>query len=100
MPDLLAVELLRHYDRATYDLIRSLKLYLIGRGIVGDKEREQAGRQLIETISPNRRNDVANLLAAMFPGVGRYLVERNAYYHGTQDLLKGRRIGSPDGFDA
>jgi len=36
----------------------------------------------------------------MFPGVGRYLVERNAYYHGTQDLLRGRRIGSPDGFDS
>jgi predicted KAP-like P-loop ATPase len=100
MPDLLAVELLRHYERATYDLIRSLKHYLTGRGIVGDKAREQAGRRLIETISPNRRDDVANLLAAMFPGVSRYLAERNAYYHGTQDLLRGRRIGRPDGFDS
>jgi hypothetical protein len=36
----------------------------------------------------------------MFPGVRRYLVERGTYYHGTQDLLRGRRIGSPDGFDS
>jgi predicted KAP-like P-loop ATPase len=100
MPDLLAVELLRHYERATYDLIRSLKLYLLGRGIVGDKARQQAGRRLVETISLNRRDDVANLLAAMFPEVGRYLVERTAYYHGTQNILQGRRIGTPDGFDA
>jgi predicted KAP-like P-loop ATPase len=100
MPDLLAVELLRHHDRATYDLIRSLKHFLTGRGIVGDEAREQAARRMIDTISPNRRDDVANLLAAMFPGARRYLVERGAFYHGTQDLLRGRRIGSPDGFDS
>ena len=87
MPDLLAVELLRHYDRATYDLIRSLKNYLIGRGIVGDEARAQAGRRLIETISPNRRDDVANLLAEMFPGARRYLADRGVYYGGAPDQI-------------
>jgi hypothetical protein len=34
------------------------------------------------------------------PGVARHLVKRGAHYRGTQEILKGRRIGSPDGFDS
>lgn len=37
IPDLVAIELLRHHEHATYKLIREQKEYMIGRGRLGQK---------------------------------------------------------------
>ncbi len=100
IPDLIAVELLRHHDHATYDLIRGQKDYMTGRGPPGPENREQLGQRILESIETDRRRDVSELLARMFPAVAQNLKIQFPGYRGTTKLLAGRRINSPYGFDS
>jgi hypothetical protein len=100
VPDLFAIELLRHFDRAAYDVIRSQKSYMVGRGFLGDDAQQHASHSLIQSIPESRRDDVVRLLSSMFPAVSKHLSPRGSYYGGTSGILKGRRVGQPEGFDS
>src|ERR1700745_3720350 len=100
IPDLIAIEILRHHERATYELIRAQKEYMIGRGPVGPENRLQLGRRLLESIPNTRREDVSELLAAMFPAFAKSQEIRTSHHRGTTRILAGRRMSDPDGFDA
>jgi predicted KAP-like P-loop ATPase len=100
IPDLIAIELLRHHDHATYELIRRQKEYMIGRGPVGPENRLQLGRRILESIPTTRRGDVSELLATMFPAFAKNQEIQIFHYRGEARILSGRRISDPNGFDA
>jgi predicted KAP-like P-loop ATPase len=99
IPDLIAIELLRHHDHATYDLIRGQKEYMIGRGPAGQENRLQLGRRFLESITSTRLDDVSELLATMFPAFAKSQ-NIQVFHRGGTRILAGRRISDPDGFDA
>jgi predicted KAP-like P-loop ATPase len=100
IPDLVAIELLRHHEYATYELIRRQREYMIGRGPVGPENRFQLGRRILESIPSTRREDISELLATMFPAFAKNQEIRLFHYRGGTRILAGRRISDPDGFDA
>lgn len=100
VPDLIAIELLRHHERATYEHIRGQKEYMIGRGPAGPENRTRLGRRILESIPDTRREDVSELLAALFPAFAKNQEFRFLHYRGATRILAGRRISDPDGFDA
>jgi KAP family P-loop domain len=100
IPDLIPIELLRHHERATYELIRGQKEYMIGKGPAGPENRLQLGRRILESIPNTRREDVLELIATMFPAFAKNQSIQVLHYHGTTQILAGRRISDPDGFDA
>jgi hypothetical protein len=99
IPDLIAIELLRHHENDTYELIRGQKEYMIGRGPAGPENRLQLGRRILESIPNTRREDVSELLATMFPAFAKSQ-EIQVYHRGGTRILAGRRISDPNGFDA
>lgn len=100
IPDLIAIELLRHYEHQIYDLIRRQKEYMIGRGPVGPENRARLGRSILDSIPTSRKEDVSELLASMFPAFAKNQEIGFSHYRGTERILAGRRISDPDGFDA
>ncbi|WP_162559690.1 KAP family P-loop NTPase fold protein [Methylobacterium radiodurans] len=101
LPDLVAIEMLRHFDERTCDAIRSNKGFLVGQGgPLGEDERKTLARSIVESALPSRRDDVVDLVCMMFPAIHGQLKPNGFTGHEQSETLTGRRIGAPDGFDA
>ena len=73
---------------------------MIGRGPAGPENRAKLGRLILESIPDSRREDVSELLATMFSAFAKNQEFRFLHHSGTTQILAGRRISDPDGFDA
>ena len=80
---------------ATYTL--QLRLGLVA---CVSQNRLQLGRRILESIPNARREDVSELLAAMFPAFAKNKEIQTWHHRGAARILAGRRISDPDGFDA
>ncbi len=101
VPDLVAVEMLRHFEPRTYALIRDNRSFVTGEATFMGEEAEKAlGRLITESISPNGRDEVVDLLCRMLPAIQERLRPRHLVYRSRVPATSGRRIGSPHGFDA
>jgi predicted KAP-like P-loop ATPase len=100
VPDLLGIELLRHFDASTYNLIRDNKDFLTGNSdLMGEDSLSALGRTIVESVHASRRDAVVSLLVQMFPHVREHLKQR-AFSGPGAPPMSGRRIGSGRGFDA
>ena len=101
VPDLVAIEMLRHFEPRTYALIRDNRSFVTGEAALLGEEAETAlGRSITESISPSGREQILDLLCRMFPAMQRRLRPRHLDYRSRVPSSSGRRIGSPQGFDA
>lgn len=101
VPDFVAIELLRHFERATYDALRSNGPLLTGQTTFLDEEgRKASGRRIAETVPEIRRDPVVSLLARIFPKARDLLSDAFTMPHPRPPDLSGRRVGDRRGFDA
>lgn len=101
VPDFVAMELMRHFERATYDAVRELGDFLTGRGsFMPQDDKKLFGRRIANTIPEMRRSAVISLLAGIFPAARQELDGDFAMFRSRATKLSGRRVGEPSGFDA
>lgn len=98
-PDLIMIELLRHFERRTYEAIRHSGSFLVGQGEFYSKESKEAqAKAILDTIEPAHAKQVERLLASLFPAINRVVGTWGE--DGPGKPLSGRRIRDPDGFAA
>ncbi|MBM6579920.1 hypothetical protein ILT44_06985 [Microvirga sp. BT689] len=101
VPDFVGIELIRHFEDRTYELLRDNKAFLTGvGGPIGDQPREELAGRIRDSIPEGRRGDVIDLLVQMFPQVNDLLKPRSWGGRGQAPSGSGRRIGAHRGFDA
>lgn len=101
VPDLVAIEMLRHFEPRTYALIRDNRDFVTGEAVLLGEEAETAiGRSITESIPQNRRDQAIDLLCRMFPAMQKSVRPRRLEFRSRVPSSSGRRIGSSQGFDA
>lgn len=101
VPDFVAVQLLRHFERATYDALRGQGDFLTGQStFMTEEERRALGRRIADTIPEVRRGVIVSLLAGIFPAVRRELGSEFSMSYSRPPALSGRRVGERAGFEA
>ena len=101
VPDLVAIEMLRHFEPRTYALIKDHRDFVTGEAVLLGEEAETAiGRSITESIPPNRRDQAIDLLCRMFPAIQKSVRPRRLEFRSRVPSSSGRRIGSPQGFEA
>ncbi len=99
VPDFFAMELLRHFERPTYELIRQEQAALVGQNrSFASNNADEACEAIVDSVSESRREAVKRVLIRIFP-----LAKFGKTAFGSRSsppALSGRRVGDPDGFDA
>lgn len=101
--DVVAMEALRLFDPDAFDWVRSSRDFLIdGGGYRSEDENKALGAAFRERLDPAHRDDIVELLSALFPSRSKYLRIDDRFGFGEiwAETVNRRGIGCEKGFDA
>lgn len=101
--DVVAMEALRLFDPRAFDWVRSNRDFLIeGAGYVSDMDKKAYAAAFRESLDPTQRDDIVELLSALFPSKSKLLRVDDRFGFGEiwAQTVNRRGIGSHKGFDA
>jgi hypothetical protein len=101
--DVVAMEALRLFDPKAFDWVRSNRDFLIdGAGYVSDADKKAYAAAFRESLDPAQRDDIIELLSALFPSKSKLLRVDDRFSFGEMwaQTVNRRGIGCHKGFDA
>nr|WP_087574456.1 P-loop NTPase fold protein [Sphingomonas sp. CDS-1] len=103
--DLLCMEGLRLFDRPIYNWVRDNRDMLLGEGrprLLMDEQQQAAGARFRESLDQDDRDNIVNLLLALFPNRAKFF-SGSGHYHGGElwyQVVARRGIATKAGMDA
>lgn len=101
--DVVAMEGLRLFEPQVFDWVRANRDFLIDSpGYTSDEDKKAYGAAFRESLASSQRNDVVELLSALFPSRSKLLREDDRFGFGEiwAETVNRRGVGSPKGYDA
>lgn len=101
--DVVAMEALRLFDPQAFDWVRSNRDFLLdGAGYVSDDDKKAYAATFRDSLDPNQRDDIVELLSALFPSKSKLLRVDDRFSFGEMwaQTVNRRGVGSHKGYDA